>query len=401
LDPEQGTLPVDALRWRIDFHHNTHTHPAMPPLEGTDNGTYYIPQVGETAGNVWYTIHLSATDVGGLSRSVTRTLLPQKTQFHVRTIPEGLPLYVENAYVTPPVTVTSVVGLVRRLEARGSIIRGDSILVFQEWIGGGVDPLLAFAAESDTITYTAVYKSYPLGNGTGLHGYYYDGLPFDLTFYEPPAFSQTDSIIDFNWGEGSPSMKKLGEDFWLVRWEGFIEPIIDDTYTFSVRSDDGSRLWVNDVLLIDEWHNQPPTEAFGMMQLQGGMFYPIRLEYFESGGGALCRLAWESPLLYKNVIPRTQLYEDKPLTTLEPETVQPLLYPNPALNHITVQLTQGIVTDSYDIQNVLGQCVIFQKTNSELRDRFYIDINSLSAGVYWFRCHLEDGNVIVTPFVKS
>jgi hypothetical protein len=40
LDPEQGTLPVDALRWRIDFHHNTHTHPAMPPLEGTDNGTY-------------------------------------------------------------------------------------------------------------------------------------------------------------------------------------------------------------------------------------------------------------------------------------------------------------------------------------------------------------------------
>jgi glucose/arabinose dehydrogenase len=401
-DPEQGTLPAEALRWRIDFHHGTHTHPAMPPLEGADAGSYYIPQIGETADNVWYRIHLNATDAGGLSKNVTRTLLPLKTQIHVRTIPEGLPLYVGTAFVTPPVMIRSVVGLIRRLEAQGSVIMGDSILVFQEWIGGGTDPLLVFAAESDTITYTAVYKSYPLGNGTGLLGSYYNGPPYDPTFYEPAAFTRLDPKIDFNWGEGSPSMKALGDDFWLVRWEGFIEPIIDDAYTFSVFSDDGARLWVDNVLIVDEWHNQPPKEWFGEIQLNSGSYYPVRLEYFESGGGALCRLSWESTLLTKRVVPETQLYSVKPVSTIDPEeTLSLMLYPNPASSHIAVWLSQEARTESYDIQNVLGQVVLREIADAgSTQDRFHIDVSGLPSGMYWLRCHLPDGHAIVAPFIR-
>ena len=30
-DPEDGTLPASAFTWRVDFHHDTHTHPFIAP----------------------------------------------------------------------------------------------------------------------------------------------------------------------------------------------------------------------------------------------------------------------------------------------------------------------------------------------------------------------------------
>ena len=30
-DKEDGTLPVSAFTWRVDFHHDSHVHPFIPP----------------------------------------------------------------------------------------------------------------------------------------------------------------------------------------------------------------------------------------------------------------------------------------------------------------------------------------------------------------------------------
>ena len=35
-DPEDGTLPASAFTWRVDFHHDTHTHPFIAPTSGRD-----------------------------------------------------------------------------------------------------------------------------------------------------------------------------------------------------------------------------------------------------------------------------------------------------------------------------------------------------------------------------
>ena len=34
-DAEDGALPASAFTWRVDFHHDDHTHPHVEPTSGT------------------------------------------------------------------------------------------------------------------------------------------------------------------------------------------------------------------------------------------------------------------------------------------------------------------------------------------------------------------------------
>ena len=70
-DPEQGNLPPSAFTWRIDFHHDDHTHPELQPTSGITGGSFVIPTTGETSANVFYRIHLTVRDSGSLQHSVS------------------------------------------------------------------------------------------------------------------------------------------------------------------------------------------------------------------------------------------------------------------------------------------------------------------------------------------
>ena len=64
----------------VDFHHDTHIHPFMPDTTGITSGSFTIPTPGETATNVWYRIHLTVRDSGGL----TQHDLPRRQPAHRR-----------------------------------------------------------------------------------------------------------------------------------------------------------------------------------------------------------------------------------------------------------------------------------------------------------------------------
>jgi hypothetical protein len=66
-------------------------------------------------------------------------------------------------------------------------------------------------------------------------------------------------------------------------------------------------LWVNGQLIIDNWTNHALTENRATIALVAGQAYTIKLEYFESGGGAVVRLLWSSRLMPKAVVPRAVL----------------------------------------------------------------------------------------------
>ncbi len=401
-DIEQGELTPADLRWKIDFHHNTHTHPGLIPTSGITEGEYLIPQTGETSDNVWYQINLTATDASGLSKTVTREVFPVKTQFHVHTVPDGLPVYVESDFLQSPVSVTSVVGIMRRIEVLSSVKAGDSIRIFKEWADGVTEASRTFAASDDTITYTAIYETYPVGNGTGIRGYYYDGPPYDPTFYEPYKFTWIDTTIDFDWGDGSPAVTQLGNDFWLVRWQGFVEPLFNDTYDFHVIADDGIRLWVDDQLLMDAWIPQPPTEWTGTIALEAGKQYPLQLEFFEEGGGAVCQLFWSSSRIAKSIIPRSQLYPER--TTSTPKVVDTklplILYPNPVRDMLQIDIQDPLnALQEIEIYNALGQ-EVYRKTEGLPSDKIKINLRELSKGLYWLKYRTENGNYGVMEFVK-
>jgi PA14 domain/F5/8 type C domain len=136
----------------------------------------------------------------------------------------------------------------------------------------------------------------------GVAGDYYNNIDFTS-----PAFSRIDPGIDFDWGTGSPG-PSMGVDTFSVRWNGEIQPEFSETYTFYTLTDDGVRLWVNGTQLINDWTGHPPTENNGSIALTAGVRYPIRMEYYEDGGGASAKLSWSSPNRLKQRIPENRLF---------------------------------------------------------------------------------------------
>lgn len=49
------------------FHHDTHTHPFVPPVSGATSGPFVVPNTVETATNVFYRIHLKVSDSSGFT----------------------------------------------------------------------------------------------------------------------------------------------------------------------------------------------------------------------------------------------------------------------------------------------------------------------------------------------
>lgn len=149
---------------------------------------------------------------------------------------------------------------------------------------------------------------FPLGTGTGLEGNYYNNMDFTA-----PALTRNDATIDFDWGSGSPD-PLMGADTFSVRWIGFVQPRYSTTYTFSTTSDDGVRLWVNNVLIIDNWTDHAATVNSGTITLTAGVMYDFKMEYYENAGQAVAKLRWSNYYLPEEVIPTTQLYPPPPAT---------------------------------------------------------------------------------------
>lgn len=324
-DAEDGNLSAAQLTWKIDFHHDDHVHPALQPTGGVASGTYAIPRVGETDDNVWYRIYLTATDSEGLSKTVYRDVHPIKTTFFVNTAPEGLTVMLDGQPVTAPVTVTSVKGITRIIEAPSIQTLNNSYYVFSGWNTGTNERTIIFDVQGNE-TFVALNTVLPFGNGTGLRGSYYNQ---SRAFNGTPDLVRVDSVINFNWGGGSPAPGTIGTDNFSIRWRGFVEVPFTDTYTFYAVSDDGVRLSVNGQMIIDAWVPQAPTQWSGSIYLEGGRTYPLLLEFFEDGGGAVIQLSWQSTLLPRQIIPRSQLY---------PAVDGSKIYPNPVTGPFTLEV---------------------------------------------------------------
>jgi len=143
----------------------------------------------------------------------------------------------------------------------------------------------------------------------GLKGDYYNNS--DFTAF---VLSRVDPGVNFNWGNGSPDAS-IGVDTFSVRWTGQVQPAYSETYTFYTMSDDGVRLWVNGVQLVNNWTGHAPTENSGTISLVGGNRYSIQMDYYEDGGGAQAALSWSSPSQSKEVIPVNRLFPPYPPAT--------------------------------------------------------------------------------------
>ncbi len=74
------------------------------------------------------------------------------------------------------------------------------------------------------------------------------------------------------------------------------------------------------------------------------------------------------------------------------------IYPNPALDELTVEVLNGIAPKEIEITNALGvQCLKFKVQ----RPTAQLNIKSLAAGVYFVKVRMKDGSVTVRKLVKE
>ena len=155
-DSEDGDLPASAFTWQVDFHHNSHIHPFIPPTTGSKTGTFTIPTRGETSANVYYFITLKVVDSVGLTRTLVRNILPQKANMTFATNPAGLRITLDGQNRITPFTVTGVVGIKRAIAAPSPQTKNGLSYIFQSWSDGRARSHEISTPAVDT-TYTANY----------------------------------------------------------------------------------------------------------------------------------------------------------------------------------------------------------------------------------------------------
>jgi glucose/arabinose dehydrogenase len=156
-DPEDGTLPEEAFKWYIDFHHNTHKHD-QPPVNGS-SGTFNVPERGETSSNVWYRFIVEATDAGGFVDRDSVDVYPVVSKLTFTSIPPGAEITLDGQPITTPYSVDGVTGIVRDLNAGDTQQIEGKEYVFANWSNEGEAVQSIITPDVDTeyrITYSIV-----------------------------------------------------------------------------------------------------------------------------------------------------------------------------------------------------------------------------------------------------
>jgi hypothetical protein len=101
---------------------------------------------------------------------------------------------------------------------------------------------------------------------------------------------------------GTIELTQPFSEFRGLRYGGYLTVPIDGDYTFTVTSDDGSRLLIGDRLLVDNDRLHAPTAVSGRIRLTAGA-HPFTLLYFNGEKGSALAVTVKGPALPEKEIP--------------------------------------------------------------------------------------------------
>lgn len=120
----------------------------------------------------------------------------------------------------------------------------------------------------------------------------YNNAPPMPTANETPLSTQTVTQVDFQWGSGGVLNSGRSEDV-IVKFTGYIQVQTSNYYHFYAPADDGTRLYIDNQLLIDDWYDKGGGGSTSQaVYLTAGQAVPITLYYYENGGGAAVSLQY-------------------------------------------------------------------------------------------------------------
>ena len=167
--------------------------------------------------------------------------------------------------------------------------RHTLVMEYQEIGGPGTAQLLwqtPGAAGFETIPSERLY---PAATGQGLTGAYFGNPNVQGT----AALTRIEPIYFFWWAQPAPG---LPADGFSARWSGVIEAAATGPHTLQTFSDDGVRVWVDGLLVIDNWTPHAPTyNTAAAMNWVAGERHAIIVQYQELGGPGTAQLLWRTP----------------------------------------------------------------------------------------------------------
>ncbi len=143
---------------------------------------------------------------------------------------------------------------------------------------------------SETPTYTnSVFYTDNSLSVSGLTGSYFA----NKTLSGIATKTQVNQHINFSWGSNAPDVSGIPGDNFSVRWTGVIKVPTTGNYTFYLRSDDGSRLSIDNTELISQWTDQAATTKSAIIHLTKDQIYTVKLEYYEAAADAEIKMGYQ------------------------------------------------------------------------------------------------------------
>jgi len=194
-DPEDGPLGASAFTWRVDFHHDDHTHPHVLPFSGATVGSFTAADRGETSANVFYRIVLTVRDSAGLTNTTSVDIRPRTSIVRLESNVANAQLTLDGAPVTAPLQFVGVEGVIRSIGVVTPQTAGGTPYQFVSWSDGGAVTHEITTPVNDT-TYTALLQ--PTGTSTSV---FYDDFEGDRGWTLTPG---ANTASTGHWERGAP-----------------------------------------------------------------------------------------------------------------------------------------------------------------------------------------------------
>jgi len=137
-----------------------------------------------------------------------------------------------------------------------------------------------------------------------------------------PDFTRIDTMINYSNSNNQPwpGLSSSFADEFSSRHTGYVRVDIAGNYTFYVNSDDGSKLWIDNQVVVENIGTHAIREESGTIYLNAG-YHTLKLEFFENFGWAGLELKWESDSIPKQYVPPGSLFHGSGLPIRQNELV--------------------------------------------------------------------------------
>jgi uncharacterized repeat protein (TIGR03806 family) len=126
-----------------------------------------------------------------------------------------------------------------------------------------------------------------------------------------PDFDSLTPVTTGNAGAFDLSLRQRDSDF-AFRFDAKIEITTPGLYTFFTSSDDGSKLYIDGVEVVDNDGLHSNQERSGTIDLTAG-WHDIRVTFFERGGQEVLTVSWDGPDFDKQLVPAGRLFREIPM----------------------------------------------------------------------------------------